>query len=125
MRRLLAFPAVVLASVLALAGCAAGAARPGTHPKPGKLATGTGVTRTDITYGALIDYSGPFADYGIAVLHGQQIWINDTNAAGGPAALPHGAGAPECRASVNPGADDTTPCSRDRTPARPAVCWVC
>jgi ABC-type branched-subunit amino acid transport system substrate-binding protein len=83
MRRLLAFPAVVLASVLALAGCAAGAARPGTHPKPGKLATGTGVTRTDITLGALIDYSGPFADNGIAVLHGQQIWINDTNAAGG------------------------------------------
>jgi ABC-type branched-subunit amino acid transport system substrate-binding protein len=53
------------------------------RPKPGKLITGSGVTRTDITLGALVDYSGPFADEGIAVLRGQQIWINETNATGG------------------------------------------
>jgi ABC-type branched-subunit amino acid transport system substrate-binding protein len=110
MRRLLAFPAVALSGVLVLVGCAGGA-HPGAHPagahpagahaagahpkpgkpaasavarpKPGKLITGSGVTRTDITLGALVDYSGPFADEGIAVLRGQQIWINETNATGG------------------------------------------
>jgi len=84
MRCLLAFPAVAMAGLLALAGCTAGAAnRAAVHPKPPKLTTGPGVTGTGITLGALVDYSGPFADGGIAVLHGQQIWIEDTNAAGG------------------------------------------
>jgi ABC-type branched-subunit amino acid transport system substrate-binding protein len=83
MRRLLAFPVAALTSVLALAGCASGASRPDTHPKPAKLTIGTGSTRPDIALGALVDYAGPFADDGLAVLHGQQIWINDTNAAGG------------------------------------------
>jgi ABC-type branched-subunit amino acid transport system substrate-binding protein len=96
MRRLLALPVLALASVLTLAGCTTGAARSGAHPKPGrhvisstahpkprKVITGTGVTRTDITLGALIDYAGPFADSAIAVLHGQEIWIKETNAAGG------------------------------------------
>jgi ABC-type branched-subunit amino acid transport system substrate-binding protein len=107
MRRLLALPIAVLASALALAGCTAGTAPSGAHPKPGgvaasahpkpggaaassaahpdprKLITGSGVTGTDITLGALMDYAGPFADRAIAALHGQQIWINETNAAGG------------------------------------------
>jgi ABC-type branched-subunit amino acid transport system substrate-binding protein len=89
-------PVLALASVLTLAGCTTGAARSGAHPKPGrhvisstahpkprKVITGTGVTRTDITLGALIDYAGPFADSAIAVLHGQEIWIKETNAASG------------------------------------------
>ncbi|MFN2535060.1 MAG: ABC transporter substrate-binding protein [Pseudonocardiaceae bacterium] len=84
MRRLLAFPAVALTSLLALVGCTAGgASRADTHPKPARLTTGPGITPTDIVLGALVDYSGPFADDGIAVLHGQQIWIRDINAAGG------------------------------------------
>ncbi|HEX6403335.1 MAG TPA: ABC transporter substrate-binding protein [Pseudonocardiaceae bacterium] len=83
MRRLLAFPVAALTSVLALVGCAAGATQPGTDSKPGAFTSGVGVTRTDITLGALVDYSGPFAADGIAVLHGQQIWIKDINAAGG------------------------------------------
>jgi ABC-type branched-subunit amino acid transport system substrate-binding protein len=83
MRRLLALPAVALTSVLALVGCAAGATRSGDHPPPGALHTGLGVTGTEIALGALVDFSGPFADNGIAVLHGQQIWIRDINATGG------------------------------------------
>jgi ABC-type branched-subunit amino acid transport system substrate-binding protein len=84
MRRLLAFPAVALTSLLALVGCTAGgASRADTHPKPARLTTGPGITSTDIVLGALVDYSGPFADGGIAVLHGQQIWIKDINASGG------------------------------------------
>jgi len=84
MRRLLAFPAVAMAGLLALAGCTTHpATHAASHPKPAKLTTGPGITATDITLGALVDYSGPFADDGIAVLHGQQIWIKDTNSAGG------------------------------------------
>ena len=84
MRRLLAFPAVALTSLLALVGCTAGgASRADTYPNSARLTTGPGVTRADITLGALVDYSGPFAADGIAVLHGQQIWIKDINAAGG------------------------------------------
>lgn len=96
MRRLLALPVMALASVLTLVGCTTGTARPGAHPKPGghvtsstahpkpgKLIAGSGVTPTDITLGALINYAGPFADRAIAVLHGQEIWIKETNAAGG------------------------------------------
>jgi ABC-type branched-subunit amino acid transport system substrate-binding protein len=84
MRHLLAFPAVALTSLLALVGCTAGgASRADTHPQQARLITGVGVTRTDITLGALVDYAGPFTDEGIAVLHGQQIWIKDINAAGG------------------------------------------
>jgi ABC-type branched-subunit amino acid transport system substrate-binding protein len=96
MRRLFALPVLALASVLTLVGCTTGAAHSGAHPKPGghvtsstahpkprKVITGSGVTRTDITLGALIDYAGPFADRAIAVLHGQEIWIKETNAAGG------------------------------------------
>src|SRR5918912_4218399 len=92
----LAFPAVALSSLLALVGCTTSTGHSAAphkptkstastvaHPKPRKLTTGPGVTQTDITLGALVDYSGPFADESIAVLHGQQIWINDTNAAGG------------------------------------------
>src|SRR5437868_5647126 len=84
MRRLLAFPAVALTSLLALVGCTAGgASRADTYPKSARVTTGPGVTRTDIVLAALVDYSGPFAADGIAVLHGQQIWIKDINAAGG------------------------------------------
>jgi ABC-type branched-subunit amino acid transport system substrate-binding protein len=96
MRRLVALPVMALASVLTLAGCTTGATRSGAHPKPGgqvttstvrptpgKLITGSGVTPTDITFGALVDYAGPFADRAIGVLHGQELWVKETNAAGG------------------------------------------
>ncbi|MGH3780818.1 MAG: ABC transporter substrate-binding protein, partial [Pseudonocardiaceae bacterium] len=67
---------------LAVAGCST-AAPSGTRAKPKGLTTDFGVTRTEITLGALTEYSGPFKDLGIGVLHGQQVWVNETNAAGG------------------------------------------
>lgn len=80
MRRVLAVPAVALASVLALAGCSTGAPE---GAKPQELSTDYGVTRTEIVLGALTDHTSPFTDFGTGVLHGQQLWITETNAAGG------------------------------------------
>ncbi len=82
MRRALAVPAVALASALALAGCST-AAPSVAHAKPKDLTTDFGVTRTEITLGALTEYSGPFKDLGSGVVHGQQLWVNETNARGG------------------------------------------
>ncbi|MGH3865526.1 MAG: ABC transporter substrate-binding protein [Pseudonocardiaceae bacterium] len=83
MRRALAVPVVALASVLALAGCSTNTPSSGTGAEPHNVITDFGVARAEITLGALTDYSGPFSDVGIGVLHGQQMWINETNAVSG------------------------------------------
>ncbi len=84
MRRAIVVPAVALASVLALTGCSTMAQHPGDGPgKAGGLANGFGVTSSGITLGALTDYTGPFAELGLGAVQGHQIWINETNAAGG------------------------------------------
>jgi ABC-type branched-subunit amino acid transport system substrate-binding protein len=59
------------------------AAPSGTQAKPKDLTTDVGVTRAEITLGALTEYSGPFKDLGIGVVHGQQVWVKETNTAGG------------------------------------------
>ncbi|MGH3782069.1 MAG: ABC transporter substrate-binding protein, partial [Pseudonocardiaceae bacterium] len=59
MRRALALPVVALAGALAVAGCST-AVPSGTRAKPKGLTTDFGVTRTEITLGALTEYSGPF-----------------------------------------------------------------
>ncbi|MGH4005326.1 MAG: ABC transporter substrate-binding protein [Pseudonocardiaceae bacterium] len=84
MRRAIGLPAVALASVLALGGCSTMAQQPGADAgKAGGLATGLGVTRSEITLGALTDYTGPFSALGLGAVQGSRIWINETNAAGG------------------------------------------
>ncbi|MGH3977153.1 MAG: ABC transporter substrate-binding protein, partial [Pseudonocardiaceae bacterium] len=87
MRRALAVPAVALASVLALAGCSTTTQQSsGGRQQTGgvdSVDTGVGVTRSEITLGALTDHSGPFAQLGHGVVQGNQIWINETNADGG------------------------------------------
>lgn len=83
MRRAIAVPVAALASVLAVAGCSTLAPVSGSHAKPKGLTTDFGVTPTQITLGALTEYSGPFKDFGIGVVHGQQVWTSETNAAGG------------------------------------------
>lgn len=82
MRRALVLPIVALASALTLTGCSM-AAPSGTQAKPKDLTTDVGVTRAEITLGALTEYSGPFTDFGIGVVHGQQVWVKETNTAGG------------------------------------------
>ncbi|MDQ4009681.1 MAG: ABC transporter substrate-binding protein [Actinomycetota bacterium] len=84
MRRVLALPAVALASVLALAGCSTVAQQSsGAQDRAGDVATDFGVTRSEITLGALTDNSGPLKELGLGVVQGNQIWINETNAEGG------------------------------------------
>ncbi|HEX4099456.1 MAG TPA: ABC transporter substrate-binding protein [Pseudonocardiaceae bacterium] len=83
MRRALALPVVALAGALALAACSTTAPHPGASAKPKGLTTDFGVTGTEITLGALTEYSGPFKDLGVGVVHGQQVWVNETNTAGG------------------------------------------
>ncbi len=85
MQRALAVPTVVLASLLALAGCSTPAPESGAGAtaKPESLTTDFGVTRGDIILGALTDYSGPFSDFDLGAVHGHQMWIDETNAAGG------------------------------------------
>ncbi|MGH3777300.1 MAG: ABC transporter substrate-binding protein [Pseudonocardiaceae bacterium] len=84
MRRAIGLPAVALASMLALAGCSTTAQHPDAGAgKAGGLATGFGVTSSEITLGALTDRTGPFSELGLGVVAGSQIWINETNAAGG------------------------------------------
>lgn len=83
MRRVLAVPAVALASVLALAGCSTKAPDAGSQPRSKELSTDYGVSDTEIVLGALTADSSPFAELGTGVVHGQQLWIDETNAAGG------------------------------------------
>jgi ABC-type branched-subunit amino acid transport system substrate-binding protein len=83
MQRVLAVPAVMLASLLALVGCSTTESGTGATANPDSLTTDFGVTRGDIVLGALTDRSGPFSDRSLGAVHGHQIWINETNAAGG------------------------------------------
>ncbi|HET9253668.1 MAG TPA: ABC transporter substrate-binding protein [Pseudonocardiaceae bacterium] len=81
LRRALTLVAVALMGILALLGCSAKA--PGPVSRAKAVTSDFGVSGTEITLGALTDYSGPFSDSGIAALHGQQLWITETNTAGG------------------------------------------
>ncbi len=84
MRRVRVLQAVALVSMLAVAGCSATVEQPsGGRGKAGALATDFGVTPAEINLGALTDHSGPFAELGLGVVAGNQIWINEANAAGG------------------------------------------
>jgi ABC-type branched-subunit amino acid transport system substrate-binding protein len=83
MRRALAFPVVVLASVLLPAGCPINAPNQGGGAQSPGVTTEAGVTRAEITLGALTERSGPFSEVGTGMVHGEQMWINETNTAGG------------------------------------------
>lgn len=49
----------------------------------GGLKTDVGVTDTEITLGILGDHSGPFKASGLATTHGNQMWADQINEAGG------------------------------------------
>lgn len=82
MRRALALPALALACALAAAGCSDKGGDSGGGGG-GALATDFGVTDSEITLGVLTDNSGPFKDLGIGIVQGHEIWLEETNAAGG------------------------------------------
>jgi ABC-type branched-subunit amino acid transport system substrate-binding protein len=85
MRHVFALPAAALAGVLILASCSTETPNSGspTKPKEKEIVTDFGVTRTEIILGALTDDSSPFSEVSTGVVHGEQLWIKQTNATGG------------------------------------------
>ena len=78
--------AVALAALLALAGCSSKAKAPKTTADKdgaGGVKTGDGVTDKKITLGALTDMTGVYATLGKSVTQAQQLYVKQTNAAGG------------------------------------------
>ncbi|MGW0788715.1 ABC transporter substrate-binding protein [Streptomyces sp. NPDC002911] len=76
--------AVAAALTLTLAGCSekAKSSDGGAADKNG-VKTGEGVTDSKITLGALTDMTGVYASLGKSVTQAQQLWVEETNKAGG------------------------------------------
>ncbi|MFI6120904.1 ABC transporter substrate-binding protein [Streptomyces sp. NPDC051064] len=76
--------AVVAALTLTLAGCSekAKSSDDGAADKNG-VKSGEGVTDSKITLGALTDMTGVYASLGKSVTQAQQLWVKETNKAGG------------------------------------------
>ena len=78
--------AAALATLVALtaAGCSS-KAKSGDAKETGAggVKMGEGVTDTTITLGALTDMTGVYATLGKSVTQAQQLWVKQTNAAGG------------------------------------------
>lgn len=72
-----------LVAVLALSGCSTKASKSGDGGGKGDVKTDFGVTDDTITLGALTDASGVFKATGLANTHGNELWVDDVNAAGG------------------------------------------
>ncbi|MET9319821.1 ABC transporter substrate-binding protein [Streptomyces sp. NPDC003038] len=73
--------ALLLTGAAGCSGKAGGAA--GDEQAEGGVKTGEGVTATAIQLGALTDMTGVYASLGKSVTQAQQLWIKQTNAAGG------------------------------------------
>ncbi|MEE1742068.1 ABC transporter substrate-binding protein [Streptomyces sp. BE147] len=82
--KLRALTAVVAALTVTLVGCSGKATEGdgGEKDKSG-MKTGEGVTSEKITLGALTDMTGVYASLGKSVTQAQQLWVKQTNAAGG------------------------------------------
>ncbi|WP_406390860.1 ABC transporter substrate-binding protein [Streptomyces sp. NBC_00887] len=78
------YGAVLAALTLTLVGCSekAGKGDAAGTDKSG-VKTGEGVTDSKITLGALTDMTGVYASLGKSVTQAQQLWVKETNAAGG------------------------------------------
>ncbi|MEU3664472.1 ABC transporter substrate-binding protein [Streptomyces sp. NPDC032940] len=76
--------AAALAAVL-LAGTACSSKADGTSTDDGAdgVKAGPGVSDTAIRLGALTDLTGPYATLGKSIVQAQQMWADETNAAGG------------------------------------------
>ncbi|NEY36644.1 ABC transporter substrate-binding protein [Streptomyces sp. PRKS01-65] len=76
--------AAALAAVL-LAGTACSSKADGGGPADGAdgVRTGPGVGEKSIRLGALTDLTGPYATLGKSIVQAQQMWADETNAAGG------------------------------------------
>lgn len=76
--------AAALVTALALSGCGTKSDDdPTASENEAGVVTGAGVTDETITLGVLTDKSGPFKALGVGVTHGNQLWVDEVNAAGG------------------------------------------
>jgi ABC-type branched-subunit amino acid transport system substrate-binding protein len=77
--------ALVAALALTLTGCSSKATDKNDDKKPsaGGVKTDKGVTDKTITLGALTDLTGVYASLGKSVTQANQLWVKQTNAAGG------------------------------------------
>ncbi|MGP4024335.1 ABC transporter substrate-binding protein [Actinomadura sp. 3N407] len=80
-RQTLTFTAAVAALVLAASGCSAKANSEGGQS--GGVKGGPGVTSDTISLGVLTDLTGPIAVLGKPILQGNQLYVDELNAAGG------------------------------------------
>lgn len=74
--------AVVAIGALTLTGCSTKAAS-NESSSSGGVKTDVGVTDSEITLGVQTDMSGIFKTVGLAITHGDEIWADEVNAAGG------------------------------------------
>ncbi|WP_134322787.1 ABC transporter substrate-binding protein [Cumulibacter soli] len=82
-KKLIAGVGFGLAASMALSACSTKAGDGGGGEGADGLKTDYGVTDDTITLGALTDSSGPFKVGGVLVTHGNQIWVDEVNEAGG------------------------------------------
>lgn len=82
MRTPFALTALVLAPTLVLAGCG-GDDDEATAIGADGVRTGPGVSAEVITLGRLTDATGPFKNLGLNLKAGEDLWLQDVNAAGG------------------------------------------
>jgi ABC-type branched-subunit amino acid transport system substrate-binding protein len=75
--------AAALASTLVLAACGSTADQQTAAAGAGGVKTDKGVTDTTITLGIMGDNTGPFKNLGAGLNAGNQLWVDDVNAAGG------------------------------------------
>ncbi|MCX4680249.1 ABC transporter substrate-binding protein [Streptomyces sp. NBC_01433] len=82
--KLRALTAVVAALTVTLVGCSGKATEgDGNEKDKSGVKTGEGVTSSKISLGALTDMTGVYASLGKSVTQAQQLWVKETNAAGG------------------------------------------
>lgn len=75
---------LLLAAMLVVAACGTKANDSGsTGSDAGGVKADLGVTDTEISLGVMTDMTGPFKNLSIGITHGNQLWVDDFNAAGG------------------------------------------
>ncbi|MEV0091094.1 ABC transporter substrate-binding protein [Streptomyces sp. NPDC050738] len=82
--RICAAAVAALALTIGAAGCSSKANKDdGAQKSSGGVKTGDGVTATTIPLGVLTDLTGVYASLGKSVTQAQQLWVKQTNDAGG------------------------------------------
>ncbi|WP_106849914.1 ABC transporter substrate-binding protein [Blastococcus sp. Marseille-P5729] len=84
-KRTQAIVGISAAIAIALTGCSTKADDGSSSGSgdSGDVKTDVGVTDTEIKLGVLTDMSGPFKEGGLGQTHGNELWADDVNAAGG------------------------------------------